>query len=100
MRHADGCDVMMNRVMTKDNIALAVLLETREAAWETAPSQPDQVSAIKNAGACILNLLFTVDPCLKTADKVIKCIFNVSSSMINFKSDRFIIHGNCDPLYL
>jgi hypothetical protein len=43
MRNADGCDVMMNRVMTKDNIALAVLLETREAAWETLPAQPDQV---------------------------------------------------------
>ena len=42
MRHADGCDVMMNRVMTKDNIALAVLLETKEAAWEMQP-QPDQV---------------------------------------------------------
>ena len=47
MRHADGCDVMMNRVMTKDNIALAVLLETKEAAWETPPSQPDQVRNIK-----------------------------------------------------
>jgi hypothetical protein len=45
MRHADGCDVMMNRVMTKDNIALAVLLETREPAWETQP-QPDQVHGV------------------------------------------------------
>jgi len=42
MRNADGCDVMMNRVMTKDNIALAILLETKEAAWETLPAQPDQ----------------------------------------------------------
>ena len=44
MRNAEGCDVMMNRVMTKDNIAMALLLETKEAAWETQP-QPDQVSA-------------------------------------------------------
>ena len=43
MKHADGCDVMMNRVMPKDNIALAILLETKEAAWDTQPSQPDQV---------------------------------------------------------
>jgi|688.fasta_scaffold2229850_1 hypothetical protein len=47
MRHADGCDVMMNRVMTKDNIALAILLETKEAAWENPPSQPDQVIFLK-----------------------------------------------------
>ena len=45
MKHADGCDVMMNRVMPKDNIALAILLETKEAAWDTQPSQPDQVRA-------------------------------------------------------
>ena len=36
MTHAQGCDVMLNRVMTKDNIALAVLLETTEAAWANA----------------------------------------------------------------
>jgi len=37
MTHAQGSDVMLNRVMTKDNIALAVLLETREEAWATPP---------------------------------------------------------------
>ena len=53
MRHADGCDVMMNRVMTKDNIALAILLETKEAAWETPPAQPDQVTSIFNSTLCL-----------------------------------------------
>ena len=37
MTHAQGSDVMLNRVMTKDNIALAVLLETRDGAWVTPP---------------------------------------------------------------
>ena len=34
MSNADGSHDMINRVMTKDNIALAALLETKEAAWE------------------------------------------------------------------
>jgi CCR4-NOT transcription complex subunit 6 len=34
MANAEGSDVMLNRVMTKDNIALAALLETKEQCWE------------------------------------------------------------------
>lgn len=34
MANAEGCDVMLNRVMTKDNIALAALLETKDQCWE------------------------------------------------------------------
>ena len=30
---ADGSHDMINRVMTKDNIGLALLLETTEAVW-------------------------------------------------------------------
>ena len=33
MANHDGSEDMLNRVMTKDNIGLAALLETREAAW-------------------------------------------------------------------
>jgi CCR4-NOT transcription complex subunit 6 len=40
MTHAEGSDVMFNRVMTKDNIALAVLLETREGAYEANGPMP------------------------------------------------------------
>lgn len=35
MANAEGSDDMLNRVMTKDNIGLAALLETREGAWDT-----------------------------------------------------------------
>jgi CCR4-NOT transcription complex subunit 6 len=34
MLNSEGSDDMLNRVMTKDNIGLAALLEVREAAWD------------------------------------------------------------------
>ena len=34
MSRADGSHDMINRVMTKDNIALAALLETKDAIWD------------------------------------------------------------------
>ena len=34
IEHANGHEDMLNRVMTKDNIALAALLQTKEASWE------------------------------------------------------------------
>ena len=34
IEHANGHEDMLNRVMTKDNIALAALLQTKEACWE------------------------------------------------------------------
>lgn len=43
MENAEGSDAMLNRVMTKDNIAMAALLETKEACWENSlPSEPGQ----------------------------------------------------------
>lgn len=34
MLNAEGSDNMLNRVMPKDNIGLAALLKTKEAAWD------------------------------------------------------------------
>lgn len=34
MANAEGLDHMLNRVMPKDNIGLAALLQTTEGAWE------------------------------------------------------------------
>lgn len=34
MANAEGSDHMLNRVMPKDNIGLAALLRTTEAAWD------------------------------------------------------------------
>ena len=42
MANAEGSDVMLNRVMTKDNIAMAALLETKPACWENG--MPDRAT--------------------------------------------------------
>jgi len=42
MANHDGSEDMLNRVMTKDNIGLAALLETREAAWENSSVMPNK----------------------------------------------------------
>lgn len=45
IEHANGHEDMLNRVMTKDNIALAALLQTKEACWENGvPPDPSQVA--------------------------------------------------------
>lgn len=38
MANADGLEHMLNRVMPKDNIGLAALLQTTEAAWDNSKS--------------------------------------------------------------
>ena len=54
MTHAQGSDVMLNRVMTKDNIALAVLLETREGTVNAVPEGVWTVPAPSEAQQSIL----------------------------------------------
>jgi len=41
MSNAEGCDDMLNRVMTKDNIGLAALLQTKDAAFDDSDPPPD-----------------------------------------------------------
>ncbi|XP_022111639.1 CCR4-NOT transcription complex subunit 6-like [Acanthaster planci] len=41
MANADGNEDMLNRVMTKDNIGLAVLLETRAGCYDSSAPAPD-----------------------------------------------------------
>ncbi|KAK2720822.1 hypothetical protein QYM36_004635 [Artemia franciscana] len=44
MANAEGSDDMLNRVMTKDNIGLAAILETNEAAWSNGfPADSKQI---------------------------------------------------------
>ena len=38
MASADGSHDMINRVMTKDNIGLAAMLECKEAVWDNGKS--------------------------------------------------------------
>ena len=45
IEHANGHEDMLNRVMTKDNIALAALLQTKEACWENGVPPDHKVLA-------------------------------------------------------
>ncbi|XP_066157181.1 CCR4-NOT transcription complex subunit 6-like [Euwallacea fornicatus] len=44
MANADGLEHMLNRVMPKDNIGLAALLQTTENAWDNAPPDAQFIS--------------------------------------------------------
>lgn len=44
MANSEGSDDMLNRVMPKDNIGLAALLKTKEAAWDNGIPDPLQVN--------------------------------------------------------
>ncbi|KAG1681872.1 CCR4-NOT transcription complex subunit 6 [Nymphon striatum] len=44
MANAEGSDDMLNRVMTKDNIGLAALLETRQGAWTNGVPEAQHIS--------------------------------------------------------
>ncbi|XP_045487869.1 CCR4-NOT transcription complex subunit 6 isoform X1 [Pieris rapae] len=47
MANSEGSDNMLNRVMPKDNIGLAALLKTKEAAWENGENcLPTETSAL------------------------------------------------------
>ena len=48
MANAEGSDIMLNRVMTKDNIALAALLQTKEACWENGVPPDHKVINIQH----------------------------------------------------
>ena len=57
IEHANGHEDMLNRVMTKDNIALAALLQTKEACWDTAGNglPPDHKvrGGVTSSNSCI-----------------------------------------------
>ena len=46
MANAEGSDEMLNRVMTKDNIGLAALLETKDGVYESSGGMIWQFLAI------------------------------------------------------
>lgn len=45
MANAEGSDNMLNRVMPKDNIGLAALLRTKEAAWDNGEFDMKSISS-------------------------------------------------------
>nr|XP_022900191.1 CCR4-NOT transcription complex subunit 6-like isoform X1 [Onthophagus taurus] len=61
MANADGLEHMLNRVMPKDNIGLAALLQTTEAAWENAP--PDSIIAQQPVLVCTAHIHWDPEFC-------------------------------------
>lgn len=58
MANSEGSDNMLNRVMPKDNIGLAALIKTKEAAWENGMNPIGNTKFIYN------NRLFCCETCL------------------------------------
>lgn len=56
MANAEGSDNMLNRVMTKDNIGLAALLQTKESAFEVSGSGAPLLDRLTNASSLGKNL--------------------------------------------
>ncbi|XP_048516526.1 CCR4-NOT transcription complex subunit 6-like isoform X2 [Dendroctonus ponderosae] len=61
MANADGLEHMLNRVMPKDNIGLAALLQTTANAWENAP--PDAPFACQPVLVCTAHLHWDPEYC-------------------------------------
>lgn len=57
MANSEGSDHMLNRVMPKDNIGLAALLKTKEAAWDNGEliSTFDLLSHLRKVQSHIFN---------------------------------------------
>ncbi|KAK8732692.1 hypothetical protein OTU49_006881 [Cherax quadricarinatus] len=63
MANHDGSEDMLNRVMTKDNIGLAALLETKEAAWENTGVQPDKSQVNQAVLVCTAHIHWDPEFC-------------------------------------
>ncbi|KAK3876545.1 hypothetical protein Pcinc_018673 [Petrolisthes cinctipes] len=63
MANHDGSEDMLNRVMTKDNIGLAALLETKEAAWENSEVAPDKSQIAQAVLVCTAHIHWDPEFC-------------------------------------
>lgn len=63
MANHDGSEDMLNRVMTKDNIGLAALLETKEAAWENCEVPMDKSQMSQSVLVCTAHIHWDPEFC-------------------------------------
>lgn len=64
MSNADGSDDMLNRVMTKDEIGLAALLQTKEAAFDETNPAPDSHQVNQPLLVCTTHIHWNPEVCL------------------------------------
>ena len=63
MSNAKGSEHMLNRVMTKDNIALAALLETKPTVWEQSQLPPEIESQHQQILVCTAHIHWDPEFC-------------------------------------
>ena len=63
MSNARGSEHMLNRVMTKDNIALAALLETKPAVWEQSQLPAETESQHQQILVCTAHIHWDPEFC-------------------------------------
>ena len=63
MSNAKGSEHMLNRVMTKDNIALAALLETKPTVWEQSQLPPEVESQHQQILVCTAHIHWDPEFC-------------------------------------
>ena len=63
MSNARGSEHMLNRVMTKDNIALAALLETKPAVWEQSQLPTETESQHQQILVCTAHIHWDPEFC-------------------------------------
>ena len=61
--NAKGSEHMLNRVMTKDNIALAALLETKPTVWEQSQLPADTESQHQQILVCTAHIHWDPEFC-------------------------------------
>ena len=75
MSNAKGSEHMLNRVMTKDNIALAALLETKPAVWEQSQLPAEVESQHQQILVCTAHIHWDPEFCDVKLIQVIKPTF-------------------------
>ena len=63
MANAEGSDDMLNRVMTKDNIGLAAILQTKEAAFDDCNPSPDPSQMNQQILVCTAHIHWDPEYC-------------------------------------
>jgi CCR4-NOT transcription complex subunit 6 len=63
MANAEGSDNMLNRVMPKDNIGLAALLKTKEAAWDNGKCAVNDTGVSAHLSDKFMHILYEHSVC-------------------------------------
>lgn len=92
LANAEGSDDMLNRVMTKDNIGLAALLETKEAAWSNGTFFFSVRRNLLLRSIWLIGPSCLVDSCQNKEFYLKNCVFFFNSFKTGIRPDPSQIH--------